>query len=176
MCNEGSLVEVPQFCALEATLPSWFVKWPPCVEIDYVENPHVAALSDGRNLRDRNARGKNNIANRIQTDVENPLVAALSDGRNLRNRTVNAKKNNVGKTQMDTHTFDDKSDAREAPCRHPGCICFLKSSSKDSRICWLMQHFDAEELHLAALSKEKKNLSKKASIIQNWFLLMIDRT
>ena len=36
-----------------------------------------------------------------------------------------------------------------------------------------MQHFDAEELHLAALWKEQKILSKKVSIIHIWFRLVI---
>ena len=153
VCNEDSLVEDPQFCALEARLPSWFVERP-SVQIDKVENPYIAAASDGQNLRVRNARGNNNIGNQIEKEVENPLVAALRDGRNIRNGSNNANKNNVGKMQMDTHTFDDKSDAKEEPGRQLGCIYCLKAASKYSRISWLMEHFDAEELHLAALRKE----------------------
>ena len=168
VCSEDALVEDLQFCALEARLPSWFVECP-SVQIDKDENPYIAALSDGRKLRVRNARGNNNIANQIQKDFENPLVAALSDGRNLRNRTNNTNKNNFGKIQMDTHIFDDKSDAKEQPGRHLKCIHCLKASSKYSRICWLMEHFDAEELHLAALRKEKKHYPKRLQLFTTGF-------
>ena len=162
VCNAGPPIEDPEFCALEARLPSWIVEWPTGVGIGYVENPYVAALSDGRNLRGRHARRNNNIANQNQTYVENPLVAALNVRRNLRSHTDNANKNNVEKKHMDTaqtdglHNFDDKSDANESPCVQAGCICCLKASWKNCRIDWLMKHFDAEELHLAALRKRAK--------------------
>ena len=174
VCTAGSPVEDTPFCALEARLPSWFVEWPTRVEIDYVENRHIAALSDGRNLRDRNARVSNNIASQIQRDVAKPPVAARSTGRSRWSRTENANKINAEKRHMDNvqtdglPNFDDKSDSNEPPG--------ILSHTKYVRICWLMQHFDAEELHLAALRKEQKIRSKKVSIIHIWFRLVIERT
>ena len=50
---------------------------------------------------------------------------------------------------------------QDSPCGQSDCICFLKSSSKHSRVCWLMQCFDAEELHLAAVRKAAAELVSK---------------
>ena len=50
---------------------------------------------------------------------------------------------------------------QDSPCDQSDCICFLKSSSKHSRVCWLMQCFDVEELHLAAVRKAAAELVSK---------------
>ena len=47
---------------------------------------------------------------------------------------------------------------QDSPCVQSDCICFLKSSSRLSRVYWLMQCFDAEELHLAAVRKAAAEL------------------